>query len=88
MTTHDDLIARAEAALEGITPPWRAVTTGVAGGDHWHVCESDESIALIAASDGCDEHLRQPRAEFIAAAPGRHEQRCPDCFITHAGECF
>lgn len=48
---------------------WRAVGSGVRNGDHWYVCEDGESIAMIAANDGIDEHMRQPRAEFIAAAP-------------------
>lgn len=66
----DDIKARARAVLDGIgSPQWRALTTGVAGGDHWYICDDDQSVAMVSASDGEDEELRQPRAEFIAAAP-------------------
>jgi hypothetical protein len=61
----DVIKARADAATEG---PWTALTTGVAGGDHWYVCDLDQSIASIHASDGEDEERREPDAEFIAAA--------------------
>lgn len=57
--------ARADAATPG---PWRALTTGRAGGDHWQVCDQDQSVALIHASDGEDEERREPDAAFIAAA--------------------
>jgi hypothetical protein len=61
----DEVEARANAATEG---PWRALTSGRRGGDHWHVTDSDQSIALIHASDGEDEDMREPDAEFIAHA--------------------
>lgn len=45
-----------------------AVTSGVRNGDHWYICDDNESVAMIAASDGIDEELRQPRAELFAHA--------------------
>jgi hypothetical protein len=57
--------AREQAATEG---PWRAITSGPSGGDHWYVCDDGESIALIHASDGEDEDSREPDAQFIAHA--------------------
>ncbi len=45
-----------------------AMTTGVKGGDHWYICDDNESVAMIAANDGIDEELRQPRAELFAHA--------------------
>ena len=45
-----------------------AATTGVKGGDHWYICDDNESVAMIAANDGIDEELRQPRAELFAHA--------------------
>lgn len=32
-------------------------------------------------------HADCPEPEDYGA-PARHEQRCPTCFLTHAGECF
>lgn len=65
-----DLKAQAEQMLAAIgNPEWQPITTGVAGGDHWHIIEDDESVAMVSARDGIDEELRQPRAVFIAAAP-------------------
>lgn len=55
--------ARANAASEG---PWTAETTGVAGGDHWYVCDEGEAIASISCNDGTNEDQREPDAEFIA----------------------
>lgn len=55
--------ARANAATEG---PWTAETTGVAGGDHWYVCDEGEAIASISCNDGTNEDQREPDAEFIA----------------------
>lgn len=26
--------------------------------------------------------------EIEPAGPGRQERKCPDCLLTHAGECF
>lgn len=61
---------KARRLLEAIGDKrWQAFTTGEAGGDHWHVLEDGQAIAHISANDGTDEELRQPRAEFIAAAP-------------------
>jgi len=57
--------ARAEAATEG---PWEPLGTGVAGGDHWYVCDGGEAIALISTQDGINEAQREPDAAFIAAA--------------------
>ncbi|MBG6085835.1 hypothetical protein [Zhihengliuella flava] len=68
ITAHDYLTeveARADAATNG---PWQAITTGPRKGDHWHVTDSGQSIALIHASDGEDEDTRQCDADFIAAA--------------------
>ncbi|AZF93627.1 hypothetical protein SEA_EYES_51 [Gordonia phage Eyes] len=66
----DDVRADARELLEGIgTVRWTPRTSGPAGGDHWYVCEDGEAIAMIAANDGSDEHLREPRARFLAAAP-------------------
>lgn len=45
-----------------------AMTTGVKGGDHWYICDDNESVAMISANDGIDEELRQPRAELFAHA--------------------
>lgn len=45
-----------------------AVTSGVRNGDHWYICDDNESVATIAANDGIDEELRQPRAELFAHA--------------------
>lgn len=45
-----------------------AVTSGVRNGDHWYICDDNESVAMIAANDGIDEELRQPRAELFAHA--------------------
>lgn len=45
-----------------------AVTSGVRNGDHWYICDESESVAMIAANDGIDEELRQPRAELFAYA--------------------
>lgn len=45
-----------------------AMTTGVKGGDHWYIFDDNESVAMIAANDGIDEELRQPRAELFAHA--------------------
>lgn len=45
-----------------------AMTTGVRNGDHWYICDDNESVAMIAANDGIDEELRQPRAELFAHA--------------------
>jgi hypothetical protein len=61
----DQIEARATAATEG---PWRALTTGPGGGDHWYVVDNGESIALVHANDGIDEDQREPDATFIAAA--------------------
>jgi hypothetical protein len=66
MSRIDAIKARLAAATPG---PWKARTTGVAGGDHWYVCDKDQSIASIHASDGEDEAQREPDAEFIANAP-------------------
>ena len=55
--------ARANAATPG---PWTAETTGVAGGDHWYVCDEGEAIASISCNDGTNEDQREPDAEFIA----------------------
>ena len=55
---------RAAAAIEGRLS---ARTTGRAGGDHWYLCDDNESVAHITANDGEDEELRQPRAEYITA---------------------
>ena len=61
----DAIGARADAATPG---PWRALGTGVRGGDHWYVVDSTESIASIHANDGSDEDQRERDAEFIAHA--------------------
>lgn len=45
-----------------------AVTSGVRNGDHWYICDDNESVAMISANDGIDEELRQPRAELFAYA--------------------
>lgn len=45
-----------------------AMTSGVRNGDHWYICDDNESVAMIAANDGIDEELRQPRAELFAHA--------------------
>lgn len=45
-----------------------AMTTGVRNGDHWYICDENESVAMISANDGIDEELRQPRAELFAHA--------------------
>ena len=45
-----------------------AMTSGVRNGDHWYICVDNESVAMIAANDGIDEELRQPRAELFAHA--------------------
>jgi len=45
-----------------------AMTTGVRNGDHWYICDDNESVAMIAANDGIDEELRQPRADLFAHA--------------------
>jgi len=45
-----------------------AMTSGVRNGDHWYICDDNESVAMIAANDGVDEELRQPRAELFAHA--------------------
>ena len=66
MTTIDtaDLRAKAQAATPG---PWKALTTGTAGGDHWYICDSGEALAYISANDGSDEDQRGPNARYIAA---------------------
>lgn len=66
-----DLLRRAATKIrqtaESATPgPWHALTTGRAGGDHWHVTDAGVSIAYIHASDGEDKDRRQPDAEHIA----------------------
>ncbi|MFI8664251.1 hypothetical protein ACIGKR_29940 [Rhodococcus qingshengii] len=45
-----------------------AVTSGARNGDHWYICDDNESVAMISANDGIDEELRQPRAELFAHA--------------------
>lgn len=71
MIDHTRLRKLAEAAADTAPEPWTAVGTGVSGGDHWYVCSDGEAIAWVAANDGIDEHLRQPRAEFMSAvSPG------------------
>lgn len=45
-----------------------AMTSGVRNGDHWYICDDNESVAMIAANDGIGEELRQPRAELFAYA--------------------
>ncbi|OQM82053.1 hypothetical protein [Rhodococcus sp. 66b] len=45
-----------------------AMTSGVRNGDHWYICDDNESVATISANDGIDEELRQPRAELFAYA--------------------
>jgi len=57
--------ARAAAATPG---PWRALGTGRAGGDHWYVCDENQSLASIACNDGENEDQREPDAVFIARA--------------------
>lgn len=47
--------------------PWAALGTGVAGGDHWYVCNDGEAIASIACQDGINEDEREPRARHMAA---------------------
>lgn len=67
----EELKDHARELLEGIeTPRWTALTTGVASGAHWFVVDPyGLAVAHISANDGEDEHLRQPRASLIAAAP-------------------
>lgn len=60
----DDLKAKALKATPG---PWGALSTGVRNGDHWHVCDAGESIALVAANDGAPDDRRRENAEHIAA---------------------
>jgi hypothetical protein len=92
-TRHDDLKAQAQRLLTAIgSPQWNPLTTGVAGGDHWHIIEDDESVAMVSANDGTDEELRQPRAEFIAAAPDLVRDLLAtmekvDKFISERDEC-
>lgn len=36
-----------------------AVTSGVRNGDHWYICDDNESVAMISANDGnpdCEKH--------------------------------
>jgi hypothetical protein len=61
----DAIRARVDAATPG---PWRTLGTGVAGGDHWYVCDDGQSLASIASNDGENEDQREPDAEFIAHA--------------------
>jgi hypothetical protein len=57
-----------QALVDAATPgPWSAITSGVANGDHWYICDEGESIAMISANDGVNEDQREPDAEFIAA---------------------
>lgn len=63
-----DLTALREAAEKATPGPWRALTSGVIGGDHWYVCDPGEMVAYVAANDGSDEGQRQSNAEYIAAA--------------------
>lgn len=65
MSDLDEIQARADAATEG---PWRALTTGRTGGDHWYICDEGEAIASVASQDGFNEDQREPDAEFIAHA--------------------
>ncbi|QWY79524.1 hypothetical protein SEA_BOYNAMEDSUE_63 [Gordonia phage BoyNamedSue] len=90
----DDVRADARELLDALGDvSWRAVGSGVRNGDHWYVCEDDEAIAMILANDGSDEHLRQPRAEFIAAAPDlvrRYDDALEDAYgqATMAGSAL
>ncbi|AMS03873.1 hypothetical protein SEA_BAXTERFOX_63 [Gordonia phage BaxterFox] len=90
----DDVRADARELLDALGDvSWRAVGSGVRNGDHWYVCEDDEAIAMISANDGSDEHLRQPRAEFIAAAPDlvrRYDDALEDAYgqATMAGSAL
>lgn len=59
----------AQALVDAATPgPWSAISSGVANGDHWYICDEGESIAMISANDGVNEGQREPDAEFIAQA--------------------
>lgn len=65
MSALDKIQARVAAATPG---PWKALGTGVVGGDHWYVCDDGQSLASIASNDGDNEDQRRPDAEFIAHA--------------------
>ncbi|MCX2753107.1 hypothetical protein [Gordonia sp. 4N] len=90
----DDVRADARELLDALGEvSWRAVGSGVRNGDHWYVCEDGEAIAMISANDGSDEHLRQPRAEFIAAGPDlvrRYDDALEDAYgqATMAGSAL
>ncbi|MGC0364787.1 hypothetical protein ABH922_002771 [Rhodococcus sp. 27YEA15] len=61
-----DIVERATALAAAAQ--FGHLTTGVSSGDHWYVCDENEVVAHIAANDGLDEELRQPRVELIVLA--------------------
>jgi hypothetical protein len=65
---HDiDLDAVELFLIKPATPgPWRAVTTGVSGGDHWSIVADGEAIAHVSANDGVNEDQRGPDAKLMA----------------------
>ncbi|MHA4848791.1 hypothetical protein L1080_004485 [Rhodococcus sp. MSC1_016] len=69
MSTEPIDLDAAQTLADAATPgPWTAITSGIANGDHWYICDGGESIAMISANDGINEDQREPDAEFIAQA--------------------